>query len=182
MFRSYQNKFLIALFFVFSACANGTSKIQDGDVILKLKNGKPCFTYSSSAQDEVPRFFQYLSVTSSNETFWQIAAGRTYVPSSDRYEAPLGARLSPLQCIEYGETHAGAAVTVPPKPLKNNVPYLVHMETVGYQKSAGEAKLLLVEEKYRAYFCVTHDHGGRPVLKPGRFNTLARQPECIEGF
>lgn len=143
------------------------SSISDGDLIVTLRNGTPCFSYPVDDKTKKEAlFFGMLSVSWNNREaslppfeIWELQSGRDdYSPAT------------PESCIEYGVLKPDTRQNFPAAAQQYNVPYRAHLTVFGRRG----------ERKYLAYYCLRRNSGNETILLKAAFNKATSRYECVE--
>lgn len=163
----FRNSGLLVLGWLAANAAWAFSSISDGDLVVTLKDGKPCFSYPmDEATKKQPYFFGMLGVSWNNREaslpphdIWELQSARgDYSPSS------------PQTCLAYGIVEAGTRQNAPAAMQRYDVPYSAHLTVfAGYG-----------ERKYLGYFCLHRNSGAETILLKATYNDASQRYECVK--
>lgn len=161
----FRNSGLVGLGWLLANAAWAVSSISDGDLVVTLKDGKPCFSYPMDEKTrKEPYYFGMLTVSWSNR--------EASLPPSDIWELQSASDdyppASPQTCMVYGVVKPGTRQKAPAATLRHDVPYRAHLTVF-----AGHG-----ERKYLAYYCLHREAGGEISLLKAAYNGASNRYEC----
>ena len=168
----YYQKISVAVLFVFVDNAIAMSRISDGDLIISLRDERPCFSYPIDEETKKGGYsFGYLSV------IWN--DGVSSLPGHLAWELELAPGSKDLanpssqeSCVGYGYRYPGTQEKEgPAKPIRYGIPYNAHMmiSTTG----------VFSKRKYETWFCLNRDLTGAIVLLKAERNRSTSKYECV---
>ncbi len=150
--------------------AQGASTIRDGELIVTLRDTRPCFSYPLDDSTRMTEYyFGYMSITW-NERESYLPGHKAWFLEKDVDGKNLIKPHSADTCVVYGEKYPGAQEKDgPAKLLREGLPYNAHM-TVFAEHS---------NRKYETWFCLSRDTTGAIVLLKAERNRATSKYECV---
>jgi hypothetical protein len=164
---------VICLLVIFTpATVNAMKSMKQGDAVVTMRNGNPCFSYPQDKEiQKRPYSFGYLHV----DKLGSIGGGGWVIQITRSDRKGLLDPNSPETCIEYGIHHPGTEDMEPAKPLQVDTPYEVRFVVYPiYSDGGGD------ERRYLSYFCVSRNENGESVLVSAEVNKQIGGFQCLK--
>lgn len=165
MLRFFQSSGLAVLACLLSENVYATSSISDGELVVTLRKGQPCYSYPTDEITKKKSFYLgMLAVTNIGQmqspfVMWELESGKDeYSPSS------------PGLCLEYSILKINAIQKTPAKLHQYNIPYEARLKIFSGNN----------ERRYRAFYCLGKDLTGTTILLKANFNEQRNRFECIK--
>ena len=164
MSNIYHSLILILLALI-PATGNAMKPPKNGDVVITMRNGQPCFSYQ---QDKSSSFSSlYISKIGTEDSGgWAIQ-----IKSADRKGL-----LDPNNikaCIKYGVLNPGTEIVAPAEPLRFDTPYRARLYT---NTTTGVS----YESRYASDFCITRNAKGNTILVSADWDDKAGAMKCLK--
>lgn len=154
MLNTYRNSLICLLFIMIPVSGYAMKPQHQGDVIITLRDGLPCFSYPIDKElKKMPYSFSYLSVSERGPVGrggWE-----TQIEDADRKNLLEPNRTE--TCIKYGGPHPGTKKEYNAEPLKIDTPYRVHIRV-------NTTSNIVSERNYSSNFCLTRDENGNKII------------------
>lgn len=175
MLRCCRNNALAWLsLWIAAANVHATSSIKDGDVVITLRNGNPCFSYPLDEATKKRNYsFELLGVSLNDREASLPGVKAWELGFSKADEKNLANPNSPETCIEYGVDYPGTKQKAPAALIRFDVPYRVFLH-VSTDTGA------FYERKYLSEFCISHNATGDRIILEAKYNNATNKYECIK--
>lgn len=168
-----RNNLIFLLIILTPATVNAMKSMKQGDAVITMHAGKPCFSYPQDKEiRKRPYSFGYLGISKSgplSDIRWEIEITR-----ADRKD--LVEPNSTDSCIEYGTRHPGTKDIEPAKPLIVDTPYEVGMVVYPIEITDGGGN----ERRYSSYFCVGRSEKGETIVVGAEVNKQIGGWKCLK--
>ncbi|MDY7578673.1 hypothetical protein RGU70_10095 [Herbaspirillum sp. RTI4] len=169
MCRAFSIFYIGSVFAFMYGLANSAyamSSISDGDLIVTLRDGIPCYSYPIDSHTAKRSYFMGVLYVSWNDR-------ETSLPPFDTWRLESGnadySPSSPESCLKYGVVAPGTSEKLPAKPHRYDVPYRAHLTVFSPTE----------DRKYMTYYCLSHNFSGETIIHKAKYVDKTSKYICV---
>ncbi|MEA5115916.1 MAG: hypothetical protein VB050_18020 [Geobacteraceae bacterium] len=172
MSRTLRYSLICLLIVLTPSTVTAKRRQNDGEVVITMRNGQPCFSYPMDNEIRKKKYYFY-SLAVSNKRPNDSGGWAIQIANSNK--KGLLEPNNPERCIKYGVITPKMEEIFTAVPLLANTPYHVRLSVSGAAEEGA-----LVERVYRSDFCLSRNAKGEKIIVGAVWDDKTDAPRCLK--